>query len=81
MSRFEMKDNDRHIVAEDPEVRASELAQVVADAWERTTSGPIPSAPAYGFTTDRRWSAEVSPLGHGSNGRGRSAPVTAEEDT
>lgn len=78
MSRIEIRDGDRHVIVDHD---GGDLAYVVEKAeklWKATEGPEKSQGPAYGFQADRRWSADVAPLGNGAYTTTPS-PVTASD--
>jgi hypothetical protein len=47
-------------------VSPKEIADKVLEVWKETAGAQDSGGPAFGFSQDRRWSAEKTPLANGS---------------
>lgn len=81
MSRVEIEAGGRRVVV-DHDAELEHLVRHARELWDHTATVPDEPGPAYGFSSDRRWSAETRPTNGGGGYTHRPfTPVTAEAGT
>lgn len=78
MSRIEINAGGRHVIV-DHDGELEPLRAAALALWRDTESAQPSPGPAVGFVQERRWSAQVAPLGNGAYNNGQPpAPINAD---